>query len=657
MALLTRDLDDRKFQNIVDEAKKRITASCPEWTDHNVSDPGVTLVELFAWMTDMIIYRLNQVPEKNYIKFLEFLGLRLREPEPAIAPLTFYLSAPQPLEVTIPTGTEAATLRTETRPSVLFSTEEDLILRPPVLMAMFSRDVTSGDGEKAKDERHPLQQLGIASFPAFGKKPTLRNALFLGFENDVSNHVLGLQVTCPTATSLGIDPKNPPWKWEGWFGGEGERRWLPVVVEEDETGGLSKPGRILLRLPRLVPREFIERRGYWVRCSVDKATSGRDYDASPVINNLTVSTWGGTVRATHASVVHHEFLGRSDGSPGQVFHAEHLPLLRRKPGETVEVLAPGAESWEPWKEVANFSESDQEDKHFTCDSATGEIRFGPALRLPEGKAQSFGAIPPRLAQVRFSSYRYGGGVEGNVQTGELRILKTSIPYVDRTYNHADATGGFDPETIELLQLRAPKTLGARGRAVTAQDFEDLACDADKRVYRARCVQSPTIGQVYVLLVPKVNLPEGRIAPEQLLVSEDLRESVRRELDQRRLLTVKIEIHDPEYVWVAVAISVVANPNVERLRVQGEIERRLYAYLNPIKGGPDGKGWPFGRDLYPSDVYTCLQGVPGIEFVESLRLYTVQPKTREKTDIPGPVKLLSHALIASAEHEVQVTYMK
>jgi hypothetical protein len=53
MGLPTRNLDDRTFQDIVDEAKKRIAASCPDWTDHNVSDPGITLVELFAWMTDM----------------------------------------------------------------------------------------------------------------------------------------------------------------------------------------------------------------------------------------------------------------------------------------------------------------------------------------------------------------------------------------------------------------------------------------------------------------------------------------------------------------------------------------------------------------------------------------------------------------------------
>src|SRR3990172_8519530 len=126
MSLPTRVFDIRTFQDMANEAKKRIAASCPEWTDHNVSDPGVTLVELFAWMTEMILYRLNQVPEKNYIKFMELLGLKLREPEPARTEVTFYLASPQPDQVIIPAGTEVATVRTEMRPSVVFNTDADI---------------------------------------------------------------------------------------------------------------------------------------------------------------------------------------------------------------------------------------------------------------------------------------------------------------------------------------------------------------------------------------------------------------------------------------------------------------------------------------------------------------------------------------------------
>jgi predicted phage baseplate assembly protein len=78
MALPVPNLDDLQFQrDLVDEARLRIIRYCPEWTEYNVSDPGITLIELFAWMTEMIVYRLNKVPDKNYIKFLDMCRSRL----------------------------------------------------------------------------------------------------------------------------------------------------------------------------------------------------------------------------------------------------------------------------------------------------------------------------------------------------------------------------------------------------------------------------------------------------------------------------------------------------------------------------------------------------------------------------------------------------
>src|SRR5690242_20820606 len=84
-------LDDRNFHDIVEEAISMIPRYCPEWTNHNPSDPGITLIELTAWMTELILYRLNRVPEKNYLAFLDLIGVRLRSPQPAHALLTFDL--------------------------------------------------------------------------------------------------------------------------------------------------------------------------------------------------------------------------------------------------------------------------------------------------------------------------------------------------------------------------------------------------------------------------------------------------------------------------------------------------------------------------------------------------------------------------------------
>jgi hypothetical protein len=148
MPLPAPQLDDRRFQDIVDQAKSLIPQYCPEWTDHNVSDPGVTLIELFAWMTDLLLYRVNQVPDKMYLSFLELIGVRLDPPRAARAPVTFHLSAAQSGDVTIPEDTEVATIRTGTSPAIVFSTERSATIRVPVLTGAFTRDIERrGEGE------------------------------------------------------------------------------------------------------------------------------------------------------------------------------------------------------------------------------------------------------------------------------------------------------------------------------------------------------------------------------------------------------------------------------------------------------------------------------------------------------------------------------
>ena len=104
MPLPAPNLDDRSFQDIVDEAKRLIPRFCPEWTNHNLSDPGVALIELFAWMSEMVLFRLNQVPERLYVHFLNLVGIEPFPPSVAHADLTFWLSAPLDQPVAVPAG-------------------------------------------------------------------------------------------------------------------------------------------------------------------------------------------------------------------------------------------------------------------------------------------------------------------------------------------------------------------------------------------------------------------------------------------------------------------------------------------------------------------------------------------------------------------------
>lgn len=133
MPLPDPQLDDRRFQDLVNEAKMLIPRYTPEWTDHNVSDPGVTLIELFAWMTDLMLFRLNRVPEKSYLRFMDLLGITLKDAVPATVPVTLHLSAAQPGPVTIPRGTEVSTLQAGDQPAITFTTDHDLAIVPPTM--------------------------------------------------------------------------------------------------------------------------------------------------------------------------------------------------------------------------------------------------------------------------------------------------------------------------------------------------------------------------------------------------------------------------------------------------------------------------------------------------------------------------------------------
>lgn len=673
MPLPTPTLDDRRFQDLVDEAKSLIPRYCPEWTDHNVSDPGVTLIELFAWMTDLLLYRVNQVPDKAYVKFLELIGVRLEPPRAARAPVTFYLSAAQPNEVTIPAGTEVATVRTETSPAIVFTTEEDLTIRPPVVLGAFTRN-TSREGDAAWTT-HDLRQLGLPGrrIALFPPKPAPSDAFYLALERDHSRHVLALVLACEEAGGRGVDPRNPPVQWQAWQGRIA--RWVPCEVEYDGTGGFNWSGEIILHTPAMVQEEFQGLRAYWLRCQLTDAQAGQTaYQVSPALEGIQVEARGGTAGARHAITVHDELLGSSDGTPGQTFHLEHTPILARDPLRDMLIVAPAGGEPQQWHEVADFGDSGPEDPHFTLDSLDGTLTLGPSLLQPDGTVYRFGAVPPKGSVLRFSRYQHGGGVSGNVPKGALAVLKSSIPYVTQVANRTPALGGRDAQRLEDAKLRAPQALRTRTRAVTADDYEYLARQVPG-VARARCLApgaqpgdptDPKPGQVLVIVLPgdppdskpgQVEDSRGPIAPERLMFSAELREAVMAYLNDRRLLGTALDVRPPQYVWISVQAQL-RLPERSDPALVGEVRRRaeaeLYRYLNPYVGGPRGDGWPFGRDLYQSEIFSLLQGVPHVEFVEEVQVRISEPGAGAAAR-PAPPRLIvpRHGVICSDQHQVDV----
>lgn len=663
MPLNVPQLDDRTFQQLVDEAKKRIPHYTKEWTDHNVSDPGVTLIELFAWMTETLLYRLNQVPDLHYVKFMEMLGISLREPVPAEVPVTFWLSAPQETAVVIPAGTEVASTQTETRPSIVFTTEADLEVRVPQLEHVLSR-VTRQNGQKGYRE-HNVRRLeaGFEGVEVFSQVPQVDDALYFGFGGDLSYHVLGMAMNFDPAGGAGIDPTYPPYVWEVSTGDEA--RWRPCEVELDTTKGMNTAGRIQLHLPEMKRQAVNRQTLYWLRARVQEISPAqreegmRPYKVTPRLREMAVNSWGGAVRAVHAQTVRGEFLGRSDGSPGQRFYLQRKPVLRRRPGESLRVHVEGNVP-QTWQEVHDFADSGAHDRHYVLDSVSGELRLGPAVRQPDGTVRLYGAIPARGANLVFERYRYGGGQEGNVQEGILNTLKTAIPYVARVSNRRPAQGGLDAETLEAAMMRAPAVLRSRERAVTEADFEFLARQAlPAAIGRVRCLQPRPSeagrvapGQVYVLVIPRIPDPVRHLGPAELELGEEDAAALSAYLDERRLLTTRLSVRAPAYRWVSVQVRLRVAPGADEAAVEAEVLRRLYRLLNPLTGGPDGDGWPFGRDLFVSDVYQSLQGIPDVQFVRGVEMYPARSSGQAEGEPVEEMEVVAHGVIASGEHTVE-----
>lgn len=665
MSLPAPRLDDRTFQDLVDEAKKRIPHYCKEWTDHNVSDPGVTMIELFAWLTEIILYRMNQVPDRHFINFMDMLGIKLGEPAPASVPVTFWLSAPQATAILLPAGTEVASTQTETEPSVVFTTDEDFRILPPKLGAIISR-VATKDPDRKQYGEHNLRRLeaGFDGVEAFSPVPQVDDAIYFGFENDLSHHILGFDMDCDPAGGAGIDPTLPPYLWEASTGVV-DRRWQLCEQEMDSTKGMNGSGRIQIHLPKMGKYSVNKQSLYWVRLRIKDISAAeerdgvRPYQVTPRLRQVAAASWGGTIPATHAQQIVKEFVGRSDGSAGQRFQLQRRPILKRQPGESLTVQVED-ETPQTWTEVSDFANSGAPDRHFTLDSITAELRFGPAVRQQDGAIKLYGAIPPRGANLIFERYRYGGGQDGNVQTGILNTLKTSIPYISQVTNRQPAWGGLDPETLESAMVRAPALLRSRDRAVTESDFECLAREAlPASISRVKCLQPRPAdagrvapGQVYVLVIPRVLNPAGYLDPAELNLNEADAEKLTAYLDERRLLTTRLDIRSPAYRWVAAKVKLRGAPGTNRGQLEIEVLRRLYRFLNPLTGGADGKGWTFGRDLFVSDIYQCLQGTPNVQFIRGVDMYAAQPGAAGEGEPVEVLEVVAHGVIASAVHEVE-----
>ncbi|MGE5139990.1 MAG: putative baseplate assembly protein, partial [Rudaea sp.] len=271
------------------------------------------------------------------------------------------------------------------------------------------------------------------------------------------------------------------------------------------------------------------------------------------------------------------------------------------------------EIWVRWQEVDDFYASGPRDRHYVVDHINGLIRFGDGVR---------GMIPARGTEnIRMTRYQTGGGAMGNVRDGTITQVKSTLRNVEKVTNVESAGGGADAEDKDALLVRAPRTLRHGDRAVTAEDYEDLAIAASTEVARARCVplrdlsKGPfpdlKLGQLSVIIVPRATVAMP-------MPSRELLERVKMRLVERSIGTAHISVVGPVYFRVSIEASVVPSSAREGGAVERSVRDALDRFLHPLTGGgADRAGWSFGREPQMSDLYACIEAVDGVDYVDHI----------------------------------------
>jgi predicted phage baseplate assembly protein len=315
-----------------------------------------------------------------------------------------------------------------------------------------------------------------------------------------------------------------------------------------------------------------------------------------------------------------ELLGYGEGRPGQELRLSKRPVL---PGSVeIQVAAPadttGVLSWLNWRAIDDLIAAKPAERVFVLDPESGTIRFGDGLH---------GLMPLPGEAIRCRSYRHGGGVAGNVGAGRINRIQSGNSAVLaanlKVSNALAAEGGADAETVAQASERLPQLLRHNDRAVGRDDFADLALETPcAGIGRAHCLPrhlphqrlDEIPGVVTLIVIPAYD----PLHPDEPMPDRDQLQRVCAWLEPRRLVTTELFITPPTYVRLSVSVAVEAEPEVgeETLRRQVELAlRQLLAPLPPY--GPDGQGWPFGRDVGERDLEAAVLRVQDVRLVNGV----------------------------------------
>ncbi|MGW3286128.1 putative baseplate assembly protein [Streptomyces sp. NPDC001002] len=590
-------LDDLTWADMMAAVRRRIPAeSDGAWTLHAPVDPGVTLLELFAYLLEQRLYWLDQVPDALVVAILRLLGIA--PPRPARPAATVLRLSARQQGTAVPLVPAGTALTRDPLGRVVFTLDDDVTVLPlaenGTITVWTDRDRTAdlragrgvallaGDGTPAR-ARFTLPLTGAHSAPG---------PIGLLFQLDAPTASLASWL--PTAVADVPPPAELTWSW---FRPDSDLSG-PFEKVEDGTAGLRRSGVVRLHPPAGWTTEDT---------GVLVSTTAATYAAPPLLRGL----------AVNVSVARHRRRYTAQGAD----LADQIEAWLKLPGQHL-VLPDAAGrlleaavrlAGEEWQPVPDFTFGAPTDRVHLVDRTEGAVVFGDGLT---------GRIP-RPDPDAVVDYVLGGGREGNGGLTDNWVALPDTPADLGTVvaaNLVRAEGGEDPETVTAARQRAGASLGEVTRAVTADDFVTLARTtpgvAVARAYASlgehagfACDRVP--GAVTVHIVPSAQRTD--LDREDFVAAPrpdpGMLRAVAARLDEARLLTSEVFVRGPRYRDVSLRVDLSGGP-ADRARVSAVVTSALRRLLDPLVGGEEQDGWPFGEALRPSALLRAAQRALG-----------------------------------------------
>lgn len=681
MTLPVPSLDDRRHDDLVAELLDRIPAHTPEWTNFSPGDPGVTLIELFAFLADTILYRANQVPERQRRVFLNLLGVGRRPARPARGLLALRLPDDARDAVDLRTGASVE------RP-LPFETRQEVSIAPVVGEVYLKRRVGVDTHPALAGTIAQLGQLyGARTLDTYETTPLFADGMAVpagvDIVGDSVDRCLWIALLAPKAArgedpaalrdrvrgqlarndagaprliNVGVipaltlpdeqrvaEPLKIGAEWEISLGGARRTDYHTLDKAYDGTDGLRHAG--VLRLvppgsdligvgesartvdmlsgvddepPRLDDAERQARLVAWLR--LRPAAGVQQLRLSWVGLHAVPIEQG----ATRSALV----VAQTRGDPGE---RVQLPMNDVDASSLqIEIAEPQAQ-YVPWTRVddialvAQRADLARDARVFELDPQSGELRFGDGVR---------GRVPPTGSRVKLRSAKSGGGRAGNLAAGTLRELVGrpvggGNPVRLKALQPAATVGGEEAEGVEAAEARIPGYLRHRERSVTADDYRMLARETPgvdvarvevlpRFVPTTRAFGIP--GVVTVMALPGTASGDVGTAPNPR-ADQPFIEAVYAQLDARRPLATELHVIGCEYVPIAVSVAVGLRDDAPHDATLAAVRAALRRLLWPLApGGFDATGWALGRAVVDRELEVEAARVTGVASVAGVNIF-------------------------------------